>query len=44
MIDLDGLYVGKIRFFVMQNLCESHNPCDCEEMREQLQAQLMEWA
>lgn len=43
MIELDGLYVGKIRFFVATNICESINTCDCKEMQEQLQAQLMGW-
>lgn len=43
MIYLTGLYCGKIRFYVESNLC-TLDICDCEEMKEQLNAQLMGWA
>lgn len=44
MIEIDGLYIGKIRFYVSINICENPNDtCDCEEMRQQLQAQMMGW-
>lgn len=45
VIYLGGLYIGKIRFYVTANVCANTNDsCDCEEMKEQLQAQIMGWA
>lgn len=45
MIDTDGQYIDKIRFYVTTNICANPNDtCECEEMRQQLQAQMLGWA
>lgn len=44
MIYLDGLYIGKVRFYVVTNLCVVKGHCDCYEMTDQLNAQIMGWA
>jgi len=45
MTFLEGIYIGNVRFYVTTNVCTNKDDsCDCEEMREQLQAQFMGWA
>jgi hypothetical protein len=44
MTEMDGLYIGNIRFYVTVNACvDLDGTCQCDEMRQQLQAQLMGW-